>query len=62
MAEKVLLVCTSTASNVRKAIGVLKSVLFQSSQIDLLCKSSELPEYEKKSLSELMDISKSSRP
>lgn len=47
MAERVLLVCTSTASNVRKAIGVLKGVLFRSSQIDLLCKSSELAEYEK---------------
>lgn len=48
MAERVLLVCTSTASNVRRAIGVLKTVLFQSPQIDLLCKSSELAEYEKK--------------
>jgi hypothetical protein len=47
MAEKVLLVCTSTASNVRKAIGVLKGVLYRSPQIDLLCKSSELAEYEK---------------
>jgi len=48
MVEKVLLVCTSTAPNVRKAIGVLKSVVFRSPEIDLLCKASELPEYEKK--------------
>lgn len=47
MAERVLLVCTSTASNVRKAIGVIQNVLYRSPQIDLLCKSSELAEYKK---------------
>ncbi len=48
MAEKVLLVCTSTPPNVRKAIGILMSVGFRSPQIDLLCKSIEIQEYEKK--------------
>jgi hypothetical protein len=48
MAEKVLLVCTSTVSNVRKAIGILMSVGFRSYRIDLLCKSTEIPEFEKK--------------
>jgi len=48
MAEKVLLVCTSTAPNVSRAIGVLRDAAFQSPQIDLLCTAAELRDYEKK--------------
>jgi ADP-heptose:LPS heptosyltransferase len=47
MAEKVLLVCTSTTSNVSRAVGVLRQKAFQSPQIDLLCRALELPDYEK---------------
>src|SRR4051794_23096277 len=41
MAEKVLLVCTSTESNVEKALGVLKERLFQDPQLDFLCTAAE---------------------
>ena len=42
MPEKVLLVSTSTESNVNKALLALKTRLFPGSQLDLLCSSAEL--------------------
>jgi len=47
MAEKVLLVCTSTIPNVKRAIGILHADVFRSPQIDLLCSSAELVDYER---------------
>jgi hypothetical protein len=41
MAEKVLLVCTSSESNVAKALKVLKERLFQNSELDFLCTATE---------------------
>lgn len=46
MAERVLLVCTSTISNVTRALGVLHDSLYRSPRIDLLCNAAELLDYE----------------
>ena len=47
MPEKVLLVCTSTPANVRKAVGRFPNeVTFQRYALDLLCTSGDLMEFE----------------
>jgi len=46
MAERVLLVCTSTIPNVKRALGILHDSVFRFPQIDLLCSSAELLDYE----------------
>jgi len=43
MSEKILLVCTSSESNVEKALGILKERLFQNPQLDFLCTATEWP-------------------
>lgn len=46
MAERVLLVCTSTIPNVTRALGILHHSVYRSPLIDLLCNSAELLDYE----------------
>ena len=46
MAERVLLVCTSTIPHVTRALGILHDSVFRSPQVDLLCSSAELLDYE----------------
>jgi hypothetical protein len=48
MAEKVLLVCSSTPANVRKAIDRFPNdAVFQDYDLDLLCTAADFPEFEK---------------
>jgi hypothetical protein len=55
MPEKVLLVSSSTETNVSKALLVLKTRLFPASQLDLLCSLAELSCFEgKKELHQIL--------
>lgn len=45
MPEKILLVCTSTASNVKRALQVVRQ-LYREPQVDLLCTRADLTSYE----------------
>ncbi len=47
MSKKILLVCTSTAANVRRAIDRFpQDEVFLDHQLDLLCTSGDLPDYQ----------------
>ena len=46
MLEKILLVCTSTESNIRGAVSVLREKVFKAPRIDLLCTLKDLVLYE----------------
>ncbi len=46
MSEKILLVCTSSSSNVQRALQVLQEQLFKNPQIDFLCTLKDLSAFE----------------